>query len=226
VSVISSGHLRRIAQPLLFRYWFKRGTNREVVTTAGGFELRVAPTVFHPKYFGSSLILGEYVESLPLAGKTFLDMGTGCGIIGFFAARKGAAVTAVDINPLAVACASKNAIACGFEIKYLQGDLFSPVPGRRFDVISWNPPFFPKAATSMAEAALYAGDDYSVIARFARDCREHLAQGGRIILILSFDIDVQALESMFQMEGFSVNRVLTRTWGLGEKMVILVLCPK
>src|SRR5712691_8037060 len=114
VSVIFSGHLRRIAQPLLFRYWFKRGTNREVMTTVGGFNLLVLPTVFHPKYFGSSLILGEYVESQPLEGKTFLDMGTGCGIIGFFAAQKGAIVTAVDINPRAVACASRNAISCGF----------------------------------------------------------------------------------------------------------------
>jgi len=221
VNVISSGHLRRIAQPLLFRYWFKRGTNREVVTTAGGFELRVLPTVFHPKYFGSSLILGEYVESLPLEGKTFLDMGTGCGIIGFFAARKGAIVTGADINPRSVACAERNAISCGFEIEYLQSDLFSAVSDRRFDVIAWNPPFFPKAATSMAEAALYAGDDYDVVARFARDCRPHLARDGRVILILSFDIDVQALESMFQTEGFSVSRALTRTWGLGEKMVIL-----
>ena len=226
MSVISSGHLRRIAQPLLFRYWFKRGTNREAVTAVGGFELCVLPTVFHPKYFGSSLILGEYVESVPLEGKTFLDMGTGCGIIGFFAARKGATVTAVDINPQAVACAERNAISCGFKIEYLQSDLFSAICDRRFDVIAWNPPFFPKAAMSMAEAALYAGDDYRVIARFAQECRQHLAQGGRVILILSFDVDVPALESIFQTEGFSVTRALTRTWGLGEKMVILVLCPK
>src|SRR5262249_35074483 len=150
----SSGHLRRIAQPLLFRYWFKRGTNREVVTTAGGFELRVSPTVFHPKYFGSSLILGEYVESLPLKGKTFLDMGTGCGIIGFFAARKGATVTAGDITPPATACAWSNAVSCGFEIEYWESDFSPAVPARRFDVIAGTPPFFPKAATSMAEAAL------------------------------------------------------------------------
>ena len=226
MNVISSGYLRRIAQPLLFRYWFKRATNREVTTRVGGFALRVLPTVFHPKYFGSSSILGEYVESLPLEGKTFLDMGTGCGIIGFFAARKGATVTAVDINPRAVACASRNAISCGFENEYLQSDLFSALPGRRFDAIAWNPPFFPKAATSMAEAALYAGDDYGVIGRFARECRQHLAADGLVIFILSFDIDVPAVESMFQMEGFSVSRALTRTWGLGEKMVILVSCPK
>ncbi len=73
----------------------------------------------------------------------------------------------------------------------------------------------------MAEACLYAGDDYSVIARFARECRQHLAADGRVIFILSFDIDVPAVESMFQMEGFSVSRALTRTWGLGEKMLIL-----
>ena len=73
MTLVSTGHLRRIAQPLLFRYWFRRGTNREVTTRVGSFELRVSPTVFHPKYFGSSLILGRYVESLDLEGKRFLD---------------------------------------------------------------------------------------------------------------------------------------------------------
>jgi len=223
VTLVSAGHLRRIAQPLLFRYWFKRGTNREVTTRVDSFELRVSPTVFHPKYFGSSLILGQYVESLGLEGKKFLDMGTGSGIIGFFAARKGAKVTAVDINPNAVDCASRNSIVAGFDIEYSESDLFSALSDRQFDVIAWNPPFFPKTAATVAEAALYAGDGYGVIARFARHCREYLSPEGTVVLVLSSDIDIAAVESMFRVERFSVERALTRKWGLGEKMVILAI---
>ena len=221
MNLLSSGHLRRIAQPLLFRYWLKRGTSQEVTTRVDGFNLRVSPTVFHPKYFGSSSILGRYVESLDLDGKTVLDMGTGSGIIGLFAARKGARVTAVDVNVNAVACALSNALAAGFEIECIPSDLFSALSNRRFDVIAWNPPFFPKPSQTVAEAALYAGDGYASIVRFAHECREHLTSQGRIVLVLSLDIDVEAVESMFEREGFSPRRVLTRMWGLGEKMVVL-----
>jgi len=193
------------------------------MTHVDSFELRVSPTVFHPKYFGSSLILGRYVATLDLEGKRFLDMGTGSGIIGFFAARQGAKVTAVDINPNAVDCASRNSIAAGFDIEYLESDLFSALSDRQFDVIAWNPPFFPKAAATVAEAALYAGDGYGVLARFARDCREHLSSEGTIVLVLSLDIDIAAVESMFRTERFCAQRALIRKWGLGEKMVVLAM---
>jgi len=186
-----------------------------------GFDLCVSPTVFHPKYFGSSFILGQYVESLDLGRKTFLDMGTGSGIIGLFAARKGAKVTAVDINPKAIDCATRNSIAAGLDIEYIESDLFSALSNRRFDVIAWNPPFFPKVSATLAESALYAGKGYHVIARFARQSREHLSPEGKIVLVLSLDIEVEAVESIFRNEGFYVERTLTRTWGFREKMAVL-----
>src|SRR5688500_1112551 len=106
--LISAGRLRRLTHPIFFRYWLKKTANRTVTTRLRGFTLRVFPTVFHPRYFGSSLILGDYVESQALKGKSFLDMGTGSGIVGLFAARAGANVTGVDINPNAVQCAREN----------------------------------------------------------------------------------------------------------------------
>jgi release factor glutamine methyltransferase len=213
--------LRRLTHPILLRYYLRRAANRVLTTTVGGFRLRVFPSVFHPKYFGSSLILARYVESQDLSGKTFLDMGTGSGIVGLFAARAGARVTGTDINPQAVRCAADNAATAGLRVEYIESDLFTELSDRRFDCIAWNPPFFPKPAGNAAEAALYAGDGYSVIARFARDCRAHLALEGRLVLVLSFDIDVEAVESMFRTEGYSVRRAVTEKWGLGETMVVL-----
>ena len=215
-----SPRLRRFIHPILLKYWL-RHSSRVLTTRVGGFTLRVLPTVFHPKYFGSSLILGRYVESQSLQGKTFLDMGTGSGIIGLCAARAGARVTGVDINPSAVECALQNSANAGFEIEYLRSDLFSGLPNRRFDVIAWNPPFFPKPSENLAEAALYAGPRFGEIARFAGSCREHMTSDAHIILVLSLDIDVVAVESRFRNEGFSARRVLTRKWGFAETMIIV-----
>ena len=213
--------LRRLTHPMLLRYYLRYAASRIQTTKVGGFRMCVLPSVFHPKYFGSSSILGRYIESLDLNGKTFLDMGTGSGIVGLFAARAGARVTGTDINPEAIRCARDNAGTAGFQIEYVEGDLFSALSDRRFDVIAWNPPFFPKAAGTTAEAALYAGAGYDVIARFARQCRAHLASEGRVVLVLSFDIDVTVVESMFAAEGFSTRRAVTEKWGMGETMVVI-----
>jgi release factor glutamine methyltransferase len=213
--------LRRLTHPILLQLYLRRAANRVLTTKVGGFRLRVFPSVFHPKYFGSSLILGRYVESLDVSGKAFLDMGTGSGIVGLFAARAGALVTATDVNPEAVRCAADNAAAARFNIECIESDLFGELLDRRFDYIAWNPPFFPKPAGTAAEAALYAGHGYSVIARFAQDCRAHLGPEGRLVLVLSFDIDVAAVELLFRAEGYSVRRTVTEKWGLRETMVVI-----
>ena len=219
--MISAGRLRRLAHPILLRYWMKHSTNRTLHTSVGGFRLRVLPTVFHPRYFGSSAILGKFVESFNVQGKTFLDMGTGSGVVALHAARSGAVVTGVDINPNAIRCASENAAAAGLAIELRQSDLFAAIPQRRFDVIAWNPPFFPKPAQDSAEQALHAGDGYVTITRFAREARNHLNSAGRILLVLSADLDLSGLESMFRREGFSVKHAASRKWGFGETMVVL-----
>jgi release factor glutamine methyltransferase len=148
-------------------------------------------------------------------------MGTGSGVIALCASRCGARVTAVDINPQAVRCASDNAAAAGSDIDCRESDLFSALSSERFDVIAWNPPFFPKTAANVAEAALYAGKDYSVISRFASEAREHLNAHGRVLLILSMDVDVNRVESLFTTAGLSHERVFSCKWGLGETMVII-----
>ncbi len=219
--IFSTGHLRRLTHPILLRYWLKRGTDLTVTTQVCGFTLRILPSVFHPKYFGSSSVLADYIGSLELGGKTFLDMGTGSGIAGMAAARNGAKVTAVDINAQAVRCCAENAVAAGLPVEVLESDLFSALANRTFDIVAWNPPFFPKPIGSAAEAALFAGPKHAVIERFAKQCREHLNPAGRIILVLSLDIDVAVVEAMFIREGFRVRRVASEKWGLGETMIVV-----
>ena len=194
--MVSSGELRRLVHPFFLRLWLKYARDRELTTTIDGLSFRVLPTVFHPRFFGSSVIFAEYVAGAGVRGKNLLDLGTGSGIVGIFSARAGAHVTAVDINPQAVVCASANAANARVKMDCRHSDLFATVP-ERFDVIAWNPPFFPKSASTAAEAALFAGDDYAVVRRFARELATHLNPGGRTFLILSEDLDLGAWNDIF-----------------------------
>ena len=220
VSFISAGTLRRLARPILMRFWVQRPGSRGRAFSLGWTSLRILPTVFHPKYFGSSLIFERFVESLQLKGTRFLDMGTGSGIIGLCAARAGADVTAVDINPEAVRCAEENGAAAALQLRCLESDLFAALANERFDVIAWNPPFFPGAPRDLAEAAWFAGAGHSLIRRFAAEVRNHLSENGVLYLIFSATGGVDVVEPIFRGAGFSVKPALTQRWGLGETMVV------
>jgi release factor glutamine methyltransferase len=212
--------LGRLLHPVLLRLWMRFARDREMVTSIDGIQLEVPPTVFHPRFFGSSRIFADYLQTLDLAGKRFLDLGTGSGVIGLVSSRAGAKVTAVDINPRAVECASRNADRAGLTLDCRVSDLFSAVPGERFDIVAWNPPFFPKPPKNVAEAALFAGENHSTIRRFAVEVREYLAPGGRVFLILSEDLDLALWREIFGKANF---RIMTRSEGywVGEKMMVI-----
>ena len=81
---------------------------KERTTTVGGFQLLIKPTVFHPKYFFSSIYLLDFVSGLELKDKQFLEIGCGSGLISLKAYQKKASVTAVDINEEAIHCTRIN----------------------------------------------------------------------------------------------------------------------
>lgn len=71
-----------------------------------------------------------------------LDLGTGTGVQAMLAAKHSDEVYAVDINPRAVATAAFNCRWNGCDnVTCLEGSLYAPVAGHRFDLIVCNPPF-------------------------------------------------------------------------------------
>ena len=219
--MLSWGRVRRALQPLVLRYWLNQRAQMSVKTRVDGFELEIFPTVFHPRYFGSSSILARFVGSLPLAGKSLLDVGCGSGLIGMCAARVGARVTAVDINPEAIRCTLTNAGRNGLRIDARVSDLFSALARDQFDIVVCNPPFLPGKSRSLADAAFYGGPHFNLISMLGAGARTHLHPGGAIYVILSADVDIPQIEQIFREHDFSVSRVLTTRWLLRETMVIL-----
>src|SRR5262249_21990784 len=192
--MLSWGSLRRVLQPVVVKYWLNQKSRKTVRTSVEGFDLQIFPSVFHPKYFGSSSILAKFVSGLTLHGKTFLEVGCGSGVVALCAAKAGAEVTAVDINPEAVRCTLENARANHLRVDGRVGDLFSSVTGMRFDVIAWNPPFLRADAATLTDAAFYGGRDFDVIRRFVKNVRAHTVQGTSTYTILSADASIERIE--------------------------------
>ncbi|MFN3890974.1 MAG: 50S ribosomal protein L3 N(5)-glutamine methyltransferase [Beijerinckiaceae bacterium] len=136
---------------------------------------------------------GGIVED-PAAVESVLDLCAGSGALAILAARvfPYAHVDAVELSPGAAAVARRNIDESGFadRIELLQGDLFAPVKGRRYDLIITNPPYvdadgmatLPEEYAHEPAMALAAGDDgLDIVKRILRDAREHLTDDGAII---------------------------------------------
>lgn len=120
-----------------------------------------------------------------------LDLGTGSGAIAISLAheRPRARITATDISPKALQVARSNAdeLRVGENLRFLEGSLFEPIEGERFDLIVSNPPYLARSSAGALapeldhepELALFGGEDgYAVLRPFAAGVVERLEPGG------------------------------------------------
>ncbi len=202
----------------------KRKLSRPVIETIRGIPIIVLPDVLNPRVFLSGSFFCDFLgeNNLP-AGSSVLDLGTGSGCCAVVAAASGSIVTAVDINPHAVRCARLNVILNGLEtqIETLPGDLFEPVSGKRFDVILFNPPFFPgRPATEFERSWCY--DDLPD--RFASAAADHLLPDGCVFLLLSSSGRCEVWLDALMSRRFLCSQVASRDYW-SEKMFIFRVTP-
>jgi methylase of polypeptide subunit release factors len=95
-----------------------------------------------------------------------LDVGTGCGAQALLAARHADEVVATDVNPRALWLTEINAAINGLtNITCVEGSMFDPVAGEKFDLVVGNLPFVvsPDSDYAFRDSGL-PGDDVSRIA--------------------------------------------------------------
>jgi HemK-related putative methylase len=197
------GLFRALIAPVHRAYVLRR-IARPSETWLFGHRLRTDPEVFHPVFFRSTRVLLEALGDL--RGKSVLDMGTGSGSLAVFATARGARVTACDVNPHAVELARENLRRNGLGAEVVESNLFAALAGRRFDLICFNIPFYPKAATTHLEAAFFAGPNFETVRAFAEGCRAHLAPGGQVVIVFSEDSGYHRILSLFDGAGLTSMR--------------------
>lgn len=165
-------------------------------------------------------------------GKTLLDVCTGSGCIAVSLAVLGDfdRVTATDLSEDALKVARRNAEAllpedsegCGggraVQMEFYQGDLFEALPrdGRRYDVITSNPPYIPTAVIAGLEPEVRehepmlaldgSRDGLAYYRRIAAEAGAYLAEGGSIYLEIGYDQGA-AVRDLMETAGFRDVRV-------------------
>jgi precorrin-6B methylase 2 len=164
-------------------------------------------------------VLTEQIDPAQVRGRDVLDLGCGAGPIAIALARAGARrVVAVDLMREACDLARRNVAlnGVGDRVTVLQGDLFEPVRGMRFDLIvddvsgvaedvarisSWFPSGVPTG-----------GEDGTVhTVRMLRSVREHLLPDGQLLFpVLSLSRAQEVIRVAREVFGERVRRVAAR----------------
>lgn len=164
--------------------------------TYNGISVWVEPTVFPPLLTISTKLLLQFIDARNIQGKTFLELGCGCGIISILAAKKGATVTASDINEIAIAALNSNAADNGVKIFVVESDLFENLQGRSFDWIVINPPYYPKKPTSVAEQAWFCGENFEYFEKLFIALPDFSNPANEIYMILSEDCNLEKIKAI------------------------------
>lgn len=172
-----------------------------------GKKFLVLPRIFAPT-FPDPILLAKAVKKETKKEDFVLDLGTGTGIQGIFAAEKASKIIATDINPLALKCAKFNIKKhkLNKKIKVLRSDLFDKIKDK-FDLIIFNPPFRWFKPRDMLEKG-ELDENYATLRKFFSEVKNHLKKNGRILLVFSNSGDIKYLERLIKLNRFKAKTLL------------------
>lgn len=187
-----------------------------------GICVKVHPDVFPPHLTLSTTVLLDFIKEKELNNKTFLELGCGSGIISLFAAKKGANVTATDINTTALEFLSENAKKNNQKLEICESDLFQSLPNRTFDCILINPPYYPKNPKTIKEQAWFCGEHFEYFEALFPQLKNYLIPSNETFMILSEDCELEKIKAIASKSDIAFTLVLEKKV-VGEKNYIFTV---
>jgi len=200
-----------------------------------GLEIKEDAQVYKPAE--DSLLAIKAIKGLNnLRKQDILDIGTGSGILGLYAAMLFHAKKLVmsDINKRACKLAEKNYMLNkdklnGTDVTILKSDLFENIKGR-YDLIIFNAPYLRgsiDAHLPIIERAWNGGPTGIEIAlRFLDEASTHLKKNGVIILLASSLSDVDMLRKKIDELGYRIKSELKEHYFFEDIIAITILKNK
>lgn len=176
----------------------------------GTIRLEIPPQVFHPGFFFSTRLLLQYISALSLQGQRFLELGAGSGLISIQAAKKGAMVTATDINPVAIECLQRNCNQNEVNPEIILSDLFTNMPEQSFDIIAINPPYYKKQPQTMADHAWYCGENGEYFEQLFAKLEKYIHKNSIVLMVLSEECDFHMISEIASGHNFSMQKKITK----------------
>lgn len=147
----------------------------------GPLTLALRPGVFTPTH--TSLVVADALEINP--GDVVLDVGCGSGVLGFVAARLGAArIIGCDQSPAAVDVATENARRLGLShcSEFHHGHLFDPLADVEADVVIGDVSGVPDAVAELTPWSSGGPTGAELPVEMLETLGERLRIGGRLYL--------------------------------------------
>ena len=189
-------------------------TRKEREFSYNNIIVKVLPGVFHPGLFFSSKMLLNFVDTLNLESKTFLELGAGTGIISILAKKKGAAVYASDISGKAVENVKLNAVKNNVQINIFTSDLFKNIPDIQFDYIIINPPYYSREPREDEEYAWFCGSNFEYFKSLFNSLSDYIGNDSKVFMILSEVCDIQKIKSIGMENEFTWELIMQEQfWG-------------
>lgn len=152
----------------------------------------------------------ELLAATPQSRPEVIDLGTGSGAIALAIKHRypAATVEALDLSAGALQAAQANAQRLGLDVRFHQGDWWTPLAGRRFDLIVSNPPYIAGNDPHLAalrheplQALTPGGDGLSALQTLVEGAPAHLRPGGWLLLEHGFD-QSDAVTQALRAAGF------------------------
>ena len=194
--------LKKITHPFL-KYGTQKYFSKPRKYRYEGIEVMVMPGVFPPHYTLSTKILLDYLKQLDLKNKTVLELGCGSGIISLFAASKGAAVTASDINSTALEALEEASEKNRLQLEIINSDLFNNIANQSFDYVIINPPYYPKKPKNIREQAWFCGEGFQYFKKLFKQLSGR--KDKTVLMVLSQDCDISTIKSIALQHQFQLD---------------------